>query len=249
MQAGAGGTAMLGLGGLGALEGVAGAAFTGAGADALRRSAWLGLDSDEFRVQGAPDHTLRLVAVEDLPIASSRPELAGSEDAFHVLFRGPAGLVGEIHTLENDDLGEAALFVSPVDDGEPQEYEVVVDRTVRIPGAGSGAGAGGAGGAGAASPAPAGPVALRCTAARLRRGKGRTLVAEATLSGDAELVRAALLRRGRAVARAISTPQGTAVVLRFRPRADAASGRYLLRLELVDAAGSESTVRRHVRLR
>jgi hypothetical protein len=245
VQAGAGGTAVLGFGGLGALEGVAGAAFAGASSEGLRRSSWLGLESDEFRVKDAGEASLRLVAVEDLPVAASRPELVGSEDAFCVVLRGPQGLPGEILTLENDDLGEVTVFVSPVGDGNRQEYGVIVDRTVRLPGDNAASGGSGSGGPPGGAPAPS----LRCVAARLRRGRGRTLVAEATLSGQAELVRAALLRRGRAVARAIATPEGTAVKLRLRPRAEAEPGRYLLRLELIDAAGNEATARARVRLR
>ena len=242
---------MLGLGGLGSIEGIAGAAFAGSGApDALRRSGWLGPGSDEFRVKGAPGDILHLVAVEDLPIAASRPELVGHEDAFRVVFSGPDGLDGEIRTLENPRLGSVTMFISPVGDAQSQEYEAIVDRTVRLPGV-DGSGGTGTGGSGPVveGPGPAVAAGLKLTGARLRRGRGRTLVADVTLSGRPEVVRAALLRRGRAVARTLGTAGGTALKLRFRPRADAESGRYRLRLELVDAAGNESTAGAHVRLR
>ncbi len=236
VQAGAAGTAVAGLGGLGHLEGVA-AATTPTVPAPLRRSTYMALSDDRFELRDAGAQVLRLISVDDL----TDPALAGREDAFSLRLRGGGEpLDSGIHRLHHRDLGLFDLFISPIDaSGSERDYELLVDRTVRVPGSG------GTGAANGRTPAP--PV--RLLGATIRRGRGRGLVVDATLDSGAEIVRGSLLRHGRAVARAVGHPDGSAVRLRFTPRAEAPSGRYALRLEIVDGAGYESAARRTLRLR
>lgn len=236
VQAGAAGTAVAGLGGLGRLEGVAAAATPSVPAP-LRRSTYLALSNDRFEVRGPTAQALQLISVDDLP----DPALAGRDDAFSVLLRGSGeSLASAIHRLYHRDLGLFDLFISPIDAaGADQDYELLVDRTVPIPGLGGASSQGGR--------APAPPV--RLLGAAIRRSRGRRLVVDASLDSGAELVRASLLRHGRAVARTVGHPSGSALRLRFTPHAVAPAGRYALRLAIVDAAGNESAARRTLRLR
>jgi hypothetical protein len=241
VQAGAASTALVGLGGVGRLEAIAAAA--GGPPPELRRGTYLPLAGDRFEI-GDPGsaRALRLVSVGDLPVAAGDAELSGRDDAFVLRFRGSGErLESGIHSLSHPEVGAFRLFLSPIDPSGPtQDYEVLVDRTVRVPGVvtserGS-------------SRLPRPPV--RLVTARLRRGRGHRLLAEAEIdSADVEIVRAALLGRGRAVSRALAWPRGTEIEISFAPKARAPSGRYALRLELRDRFGNESVARRTLRLR
>ena len=74
---------------------------------------------------------LQLDEVADLP------RLAGRDDAFRLEFTGPAEAVQSgIHEFRQAQLGTFVMFVSPVDIvlGSDSRYEVVVDRSVGVPG-------------------------------------------------------------------------------------------------------------------
>jgi len=248
VQAGAAGTALLGLGGLGRLEGIASAA--GATPPELRRGTYLGLSDDRFEVAGAPGTgTLRLLSVDDLPSAARVSELRGRDDAFVLRFRGSGEqLESGIQRLRHPELGEFSLFVSPIEEpGSWQDYELLVDRTVGVPGiAAGGVPETEAGKEPGRTPRP--PV--RLVDARLRRGRGHRLVVEARIdSTDVALVRASLLRGARAVSRALASPRGDELVIRFSPKSRAPRGRYALRLELRDRFGNDSVARISLRLR
>ena len=236
VQAGAAGTAVAGLGGIEQLEGIA-AAATPIVPKELRRSTYLALTNDRFEIGGPGGQVLRMISVDDL----ADPALSGRDDAFSVRLRGNGQVLESgIHRLYHRDLGRSDLFISPVDTpGASQDYELIVDRTVAIPGLG------GADQDDGRMPSP--PV--RLLGASLRRGRHHRLVVDANLDATAELVRGSLLRGSRVVARAIGHPDGTTVRLRFKPRAEAPAGRYALRLEIIDAAGNESAARRSLRLR
>ena len=167
----------------------------------LTRSAYAGLADPPFAAltAGGLTTTLRLTEVADLARAGQEPSFAGRDDAFALLFSGPADVVLDsgIHELRNPALGAFSVFISPVQAGGAgeQRYEVVVDRSVRLasalqdapePMALSNAVA-------AAAPArgggePAGPAAPRRTAdgqgrhARSRRRKPAKLVQSALLA-------------------------------------------------------------------
>jgi len=241
IQAGAAGTALIGLGGVGRLDAIAEAA--GGTPPELRRGTYLPLSGDRFGI-GGPEgaRSLRLVSVGDLPTPDGVTELGGRDDAFALRFRGSGErLESGIHHLSHPEVGDFRLFLSPIDSsGSTQDYELLVDRTVRVPGAGPSDRE--------LSRLPRPPV--RLVTARLRRGRGNRLVAEAEVdSADVEIVRAALLRRGRAVSRALARPRSTGVEIAFAPKARAPSGRYTLRLEIRDRFGNESDARRSLRLR
>jgi hypothetical protein len=241
VQAGAAGTALIGLGGVGRLGEIAEAA--GGTPPELRRGTYLPLTGDRFKV-GGPGGTgsLRLVSVDDLPAAADVAELGARDDAFVLRFHGHGErLDSGIHALSHPEVGEFRLFLSPVGSPEsPQDYELLVDRTVRVPGVGP-----------SERELPRLPrPPVRLVTARLRRGRGNRLFAEAEIdSADVEVVRAALLRRGRAVSRALASPRGTRVEIPFGPKSPAPSGRYILRLELRDHLGNESVARKTLRLR
>jgi hypothetical protein len=94
----------------------------------LRRSSYTSLRDTGFSVDGVG---LRLVSVSDLPAAANVKQLAGSEDAFSLVFSGPTGteLLSGPHNVSNRELGRHTLFISPVErPGDQQLYEVVVNR-------------------------------------------------------------------------------------------------------------------------
>ena len=130
----------------------------------LTRSAYTALADPQFgAVTGSGLTTsLRLTEVADLARAGREPAFAGRDDAFALLFSGPADLVLDsgIHELRNSALGAFSVFISPVQasGGGEQRYEVVVDRSVRL--------------ASAMADAPE-PMALsNAAAAAARRGSG-----------------------------------------------------------------------------
>lgn len=101
------------------------AAATGSAPSPLHRSSYATLGDTSFSADGVG---LSLVAVSDLPVASTHKALAGSEDAFVLTFEGSGALLASgVHTLSNRQLGAHALCISPVDQPDAtQRYEVVV---------------------------------------------------------------------------------------------------------------------------
>ena len=97
----------------------------------LLRSSYEGLAGEGFRV-GSAD--LRLLSVDDLAGAAVERSLAGSEDAFVLVFAGPldAALDGGTHSVTHPALGGFELFVSEVERPQSERrYEAVIDRSVR----------------------------------------------------------------------------------------------------------------------
>ena len=135
VQAGGAATAVLYLGGLTPTASAAGVPSF------LTRSAYASLADPQFgAVTGSGLTTmLRLTEVADLARTRHEPAFAGRDDAFALLFSGPAGppLDSGIHELRHSALGAFAVFISPVQasGGGEQRYEVVVDRSVRLAGA------------------------------------------------------------------------------------------------------------------
>ena len=104
----------------------------------LTRSAYTSLADPRFGAvtAGGLTTTLRLTEVADLARAGQEPSFAGRDDAFALLFSGPADVVLDsgIHELRHSALGAFSVFISPVQasGGGEQRYEVVVDRSVRL---------------------------------------------------------------------------------------------------------------------
>jgi hypothetical protein len=96
----------------------------------LRRSSYAGRVGQRFAA-GSVD--LRLLSVADVAGAGRDRALAGSEDAFALVFSGPLDrpLEAGAHALSNRGLGSFELFVSPVErPGADRRYEAVIDRSV-----------------------------------------------------------------------------------------------------------------------
>jgi hypothetical protein len=129
LQAGGTSLALAAVGGAGRVV-TAGAAAPAA--DALRRSRYAPHVGRTFRLT-APDGTsiqAKLAAVEDLAPAL-QPRLRGSDDAFVLIFRGPARprLEQDVLDIRNPAAGRAALLASPSSRGRHgQDYAVVVNR-------------------------------------------------------------------------------------------------------------------------
>jgi hypothetical protein len=93
----------------------------------LLRSSYASLAGSQFAIDGIG---VKLVSVSDLPAAATVKVLAGSEEAFALMFSGPLSPAIEsgIHTFRHRRLGEFELFVAPVDIADDdQHYEVVVN--------------------------------------------------------------------------------------------------------------------------
>jgi hypothetical protein len=78
--------------------------------------------------------TLTLTAVTDLVRARTEPALRGRDDAFTLMFGGPAApvLPAAVRRINHPTLGWVSLFVAPVGRASgSQAYEVVVDRRPR----------------------------------------------------------------------------------------------------------------------
>jgi hypothetical protein len=158
VRAGAAGAAAVWLGGFERLAGLAGATTLKA---PLRRSSYAGLSGTFAVAVGAGTQTLEFAGVEDLPIAASRPELRGHDDAFSLQLRGDATTAFPQGTRQfsHPDLGEFSLFLAPVEQAtETQTYEAIIDRTVKIPGLNDDG-----------TPVPVGQVTLRNRRRRKRR--------------------------------------------------------------------------------
>jgi hypothetical protein len=99
----------------------------------LRRSPYLPLVGQRFDVGG---HDLVLTAVDDLAGAAENAALQAADDAFALSFEGPAGVFESgIQPFGHPAIGRNGLFVTPVGraGGERQLYEVVVDRSIKLP--------------------------------------------------------------------------------------------------------------------
>jgi hypothetical protein len=99
----------------------------------LRRSSYTPLRGQLFELSspGSATVSARLVAIDDLRGQTpSRESLAGRDDAFSLLFRGPSAprLEQEVLELRHDALGRFSLLVSPASDGDgDQHYSVVIN--------------------------------------------------------------------------------------------------------------------------
>jgi hypothetical protein len=128
LQAGGAGAALAIAGSAGRVV-VAGAAGTATGL--LRRSRYTPHVGRSFRLT-APDGTsimAKLAAVEDLS-PTAQPRLRGSDDAFVLIFRGPARpqLAQDVLDIRHPGAGRAALLASPCSRGRHgQDYAVVVN--------------------------------------------------------------------------------------------------------------------------
>jgi hypothetical protein len=128
LQAGGAGVVLAVAGGAGRVVS-AGASATANGA--LRRSRYAPHVGRSFRLT-APDGTsimAKLAAVEDLSPAT-QPRLRGSDDAFVLVFRGPARpqLAQNVLDIRHPGAGRAALLASPCSRGRHgQDYAVVVN--------------------------------------------------------------------------------------------------------------------------
>lgn len=256
VQVGAAGAATIWLGKVGEFTGIAQAA----GGDGLRRSSYLDLSTQDFKVSAAGStYPLELISVDDLPIAAEVPTLRGSDDAFALRFRGDGRKTFEqgIHELSHAQLGSAALFIAPIEKpGASQDYEIVVDRTVKLAGLEEDG-----------SPAPVAPgkrasdasprqisahhaVPRLITASLRRSNSGRKLLADVTLGNAAAItsVKATLTRRGRVVASASAGSKRGRSLLRFGTKAPLRGARYELSLIAIDAAGQVTQLRKHVQL-
>jgi hypothetical protein len=255
VQIGAAGAATFLIGSRAGFEGVANAAPAGNG---LRRSDYLGLSSPNFSAAvDSKSHPLELVGVEDLPIAAQVPSMVNSDDAFSLSFRGNGrGFSQGTHELSHPELGKVSLFIVPVERrGANQDYEAIVDRTVKVPGLEEGG-----------APRPVEPGARASSASRgagavhvaprlrraslLRSTSGKRLLADVRLADAASVVsvRGTLLRRGRVVGTAQAGSTRGHSLLRFGTRAPLNAARYELSLVIVDREGHAVAVRRAVRL-
>jgi hypothetical protein len=255
VQIGAAGAATFLIGSRGGFEGVAQAATSSNG---LRRSDYLGLSSSGFTasVDGG-SRALELVGVEDLPIASQVPSLANSDDAFSLIFEGSGPSFPQgVRELSHPQLGKLSLFVVPVGrrTGD-QTYEVIVDRTVKIPGLEEGGGPQQVNPGARAEMASPRKVAAAGIGPSLRRASlrpstsGKRLLADVQLANAASVVsvRATLLRRGRVVAIASAGSSRGRSLLRFGARAPLNPASYQLSLVMLDRAGRATALRKAVR--
>jgi hypothetical protein len=260
VQAGAAGAATVWLGRFEHIEGIARAAV--GSHPELSRATYAGLSSATFGVAGGT--SLELVSVGDLPVAESVPGLQGRDDAFLVRFRGAGAtpLTQGTHTMSHPQLGRFDLFIAPVDQaGDEQDYEAVVDRTVRIPGLDEDGGpepvkpprdrreATGSGAAGRSGTAAKKTVKLLKVS--LRRGaSARRLLARVTLGGQADVasVHALLVRNGRVFARASSAGRRADHRLSFRVHKPVRYQRYRLMLTIIDRDGHVTRLSRVLRL-
>ena len=265
VQAGAAGATTIWLGGFDRIEGIARAAV--GRHPELSRATYLGLTTSTFQVatEGG-SRSLDLVSVDDLAIAASAPSLRGHDEAFSLRFRGPGGdgaLTQGMHSMSHPQLGGFDLFIAPVDRaGETQDYEAVVDRTVRIPGLDEDGGpeptrasrarreadrlnlSGRSGAAGKAR-------AVRLLRISLRRTPSpRRLLARVTLGGKADVasVRALLVRDGHILARASSASGRSSHRFSFRLKSTARFRRYRLVLTIVGRDGRVTSLSRVLRL-
>jgi len=258
VQAGAAGAATLWLGTLNRLGGTAQASAMPT--SGLRRSTYLNLPTSNFTASvNGRSHQIELVSVDDLPVAASVPSLQGSDDAFSLRFRGDArdAFDDGIWEFNHPNLGRTTLFVEPIEKRtDSQDYEVIVDRTVRIPGLDDDG-----------APDPVNPGARASTSSRPSLGdgrlvprlrkvalsrstSGRKLLADVSLANAASVrtLQATLLRLGKAVATATASPRRGQALLRFGAKAPLRGASYELLLVAIDGDGKATQMRKSARL-
>ena len=95
----------------------------------LVRSTYQDLADLDFTIGDVP---LRMLSVGDFGAATVQRNLADNEDAFSVVFSGPAtGAIGAgPQVVKNSEIGDFTALVNPIDghDGGPQRYELIVNR-------------------------------------------------------------------------------------------------------------------------
>jgi hypothetical protein len=214
----------------------------------LLRSSYTSVGSTVFAIDGVG---VKLKSVSDLPAAATVKVLAGSEEAFALMFSGPRApaIDSGIHTFRHRELGEFELFVTPVDiANDDQHYEVVVNsysgrrlpappkpprREPRK----------------APPPAPKNPLLRRVAARRIKRG----MLCKLTLSKTAHVkVVSVWLMRGK---KTIAT--GTVkhvhgrhhVAVKLRAGRRLRGGRYKLLVQTTERDGTVDIHRKRVTLR
>jgi hypothetical protein len=264
---------MIELSGLGAialtvpltvLEGSAVAAPAGPAPARLRRSSYLGLTGREFPTDAGV--TLTLLKVADLGRAKTDATLVGHEEAFTLLFSGPASplVPAAIHTLQHPELGAVNLFIAPVEAaGADRRYEAIVDRTIRLADryydeeGGSVAGVSAsvaAASAAAAAGSPSLPARLRAASrvrvrATARRQAGKITTTLTFPGGGIQAVSVKLTRGGHTYARGTAAVRKGRAVLHLKTSRRVTRGGYTLVITATDMKVAASTVERHVTVR
>jgi hypothetical protein len=241
---------------------LAGPASAKVAVPALRRSTWLPLVGQSVRVAGAPD--LRVDGVVDLAGATRDAGLRDLDEAFVVSLSAPAGTALEsgLHTLEHPEFGSAVLFVSPVGGaGDRAQFELVVDRTIRIAAALDAPQVEdvlAASAAAAATPGNVAPFAgpTRSIAARrirvrasARRAGGKVVATLDFPGGGVQAVRVEVYRKGRRVATGSAAVKRGEATVPLRTRSHLARGRYELVLTITDRRATTTTLHRSLTLR
>jgi hypothetical protein len=106
--------------------------LTGSGPEYLQRSGYRERIGERFFAGG---HALTLVSVDDVAGAQFNERLRGHEAAFSLRFSGPAdALPSSLYEVSNDMLGPFPLFLGPDGPahGTEQDYNAVIDRSVRV---------------------------------------------------------------------------------------------------------------------
>lgn len=227
----------------------------------LVRSSFVALDDHEFRLTGdGGSTTLRLEALSDI----QGDNLAGSEDAFSLLFSTTTPVEQGVYRFSHVVLGEYDLFTSPV--GGDGYYEVLVNRSVNAPKhypkpPRSAATPGPAAGPDPDEPTPpAEPTPQRARERHAKRIKpslhvkriaarrlARGVVAEVALSPEADVKRVTvwLMRGDRSVAGdSVRDPHGRHVAVKLPMRHRLRGGRYILWVATVDRRGREQFTRK-----
>jgi hypothetical protein len=95
--------------------------------DYLLRSTYQDLTDLDFSIGGVP---LRMLSVGDFGAAAVQHNLADNEDAFSVVFSGPAsGAIGTgPQVVRNSEIGDFSALVTPIAGGDAQRYELIVNR-------------------------------------------------------------------------------------------------------------------------
>jgi hypothetical protein len=99
----------------------------------LRRSSYVPLIGDQFELTGTGGRSVvaRLVSVTDLGIGKRMRPLAGSDDAFALLFHSSSRslLEQDVMSIRNPVLGRFELLVSPASTGRRgQDYSAAINR-------------------------------------------------------------------------------------------------------------------------
>lgn len=221
----------------------------------LLRSSFVALDDHDFRLSG-PDGTTTTLKLEALSDIQGK-DLAGSDDAFSLLFSTQSPVPQGTYQFSHVVLGECELFTAPV--GSAGYYEVLVNRSVGAPKrpprpAPTTATPGPAAGPDPDDPLPPSEAkrakrikaslhVKRIAARRLARG----VVAELALSPDADVKRVTvwLMRGDRSVTGdSVRHRHGRHVAVKLATKHRLRGGRYTLWVATVDRQGREQFARR-----